>query len=122
MKRFELWLANMNSNNGNAVKKIRPVVIIQTDLLNGIHESTVVCPLTTKTVDGVQLLRVQVDSSQVDHKSDILVDQITIANNNFIIVDTCNIKVLMPTNGCQGHCDRLRINQPGPIFWQLNGV
>ena len=85
MKRFELWLANMNSNNGNAVKKIRPVVIIQTDLLNGIHESTVVCPLTTKTVDGIQLLRVQVDPSQVDHKSDILVDQIiAIDNRKFI--------------------------------------
>ena len=85
MKRFELWLANMNSNNGNSVQKIRPVVIIQTDLLNGIHESTVVCPLTTKTVDGVQLLRVQVDSSQVDHKSDILVDQIiAIDNRKFI--------------------------------------
>ena len=85
MKRFELWLANMNSNNGNSVKKIRPVVIIQTDLLNGIHESTVVCPLTTKTIDGVQLLRVQVDASQVDHKSDILVDQIiTLENRRFI--------------------------------------
>ena len=85
MKRFELWLANMNSNNGNAVKKIRPVVIIQTDLLNGIHESTVVCPLTTKTVDGIQLLRVQVDSSQVDHKSDILVDQIIALDNRKFI-------------------------------------
>jgi mRNA interferase MazF len=75
----------MNSNNGNSVKKIRPVVIIQTDLLNGIHESTVVCPLTTKTIDGVQLLRVQVDASQVDHKSDILVDQIiTLENRRFI--------------------------------------
>jgi mRNA interferase MazF len=85
MKRFELWLANMNSNNGNSVQKIRPVVIIQTDLLNGIHESTIVCPLTTKTVDGVQLLRVQVDSSQVDYKSDILVDQIiTLDNRKFI--------------------------------------
>jgi mRNA interferase MazF len=75
----------MNSNNGNSVKKIRPVVIIQTDLLNGIHESTVVCPLTTKIVNGVQLLRVQVDSNQVDYKSDILVDQIiTLDNRKFI--------------------------------------
>ncbi len=85
MKRFELWLVNMNSNNGNSVQKIRPVVIIQTDLLNGIHESTVVCPLTTKTVDGVQLLRVQVDSSQVDYKSDILVDQIIALDNRKFI-------------------------------------
>lgn len=85
MKRFELWLANMNSNNGNSVQKIRPVVIIQTDLLNGIHESTVVCPLTTKIVSGIQLLRVQVDSNQVDYKSDILVDQIiTLDNRKFI--------------------------------------
>ena len=85
MKRFELWLVNMNSNNGNSVQKIRPVVIIQTDLLNGVHESTVVCPLTTKTVDGVQLLRVQVDSSQVDYKSDILVDQIIALDNRKFI-------------------------------------
>ena len=85
MKRFELWLANMNSNNGNSVQKIRPVVIIQTDLLNGIHGSTVVCPLTTRTIEEVQLLRVQVNSSQLDYKSDILVDQIiTLDNRKFI--------------------------------------
>jgi mRNA interferase MazF len=85
MRKFELWLANMNSSNGHFVKKIRPVVIIQTDLLNGIHESTIVCPLTTKTIDGVELLRVQVDSSQVDHKSDILVDQIIALDNRKFI-------------------------------------
>lgn len=85
MKRFELWLANTNSSNGNSVKKIRPVVIIQTDLLNGIHESTVVCPLTTKIINGVKLLRVQVDSSQVDQKSDILVDQIIALDNRRFI-------------------------------------
>ena len=85
MKRFELWLANMNSKNASTVKKIRPVVIVQTDLLNGIHHSTVVCPLTTKISEGAQLLRVQVDSSQVDYKSDILVDQIiTLDNRKFI--------------------------------------
>jgi len=85
MKRFELWLANMNSKNASTVKKIRPVVIVQTDLLNGIHHSTVICPLTTKISEGAQLLRVQLDSSQVDYKSDILVDQIiTLDNRKFI--------------------------------------
>ena len=85
MKRFELWLANMNSKNASTVKKIRPVVIVQTDLLNGIHHSTVVCPLTTKISEGAQLLRVQVDSSQVDHESEILVDHIiAIDNRKFI--------------------------------------
>jgi mRNA interferase MazF len=85
MKRFELWLANMNSKNASSVKKIRPVVIIQTDLLNGLHHSTVVCPLTTRIIDGAKLLRVQVDTTQVDHQSEILVDQIiAIDNRKFI--------------------------------------
>lgn len=85
MKKFELWLANMNSDNGHFVKKIRPVVVIQTDLLNGVHQSTIVCPLTTKTIDGIELLRIQVDASQVDQKSDILVDQIIALDNRKFI-------------------------------------
>jgi mRNA interferase MazF len=85
MKRFELWLANMNSKNASTVKKIRPVVIVQTDLLNGIHHSTVVCPLTTKIIDRAKLLRVHVGASQVDQVSEILVDQIiAIDNRKFI--------------------------------------
>ena len=85
MKKFELWLANMNADNGHFVKKIRPVVIIQTDLLNGMHISTIVCPLTTKIDNKAKILRVQVDASQVEHKSDILVDQIIALDNRRFI-------------------------------------
>lgn len=85
MKKFELWLANMNSDNGHFVKKIRPVVIIQTDLLNGMLPSTIVCPLTTKIENRAKILRVQVDASQVEHKSDILVDQIIALDNRKFI-------------------------------------
>lgn len=85
MRKFELWLANMNSDNGHLVKKIRPVVIIQTDLLNDKHLSTIVCPLTTKIENRAKILRVQVDASQVDQKSDILVDQIIALDNRKFI-------------------------------------
>ncbi len=85
MRKFELWLANMNSDNGHFVKKIRPVVIIQTDLLNDKHLSTIVCPLTTKIENRAKILRVQVDASQVDQKSDILVDQIIALDNRKLI-------------------------------------
>ena len=46
MKQFELWLANLNPGKGTMMGKVRPVVIVQTDLLNGDHSSTIVCPLT----------------------------------------------------------------------------
>jgi mRNA interferase MazF len=85
MRKFELWLANMNSDNGHFVKKIRPVVIVQTDLLNGNHLSTIVCPLTTKIENRAKILRVQVDASQVDQRSDILVDQIIALDNRKFI-------------------------------------
>ncbi|MFN5009376.1 MAG: type II toxin-antitoxin system PemK/MazF family toxin, partial [Bacteroidota bacterium] len=47
MKQYEIWLANMNPSKGTEVGKVRPVVIVQTDLLNDFHPSLIVCPLTT---------------------------------------------------------------------------
>ena len=63
---------------GTEPGKIRPVVVVQTDLLNGIHPSTVVCPLTTRVVKESQILRVHLakGTSGLREDSDILVDQI----------------------------------------------
>jgi mRNA interferase MazF len=42
VKQFEIWLADLNPSRGTEPGKVRPVVIVQTDLLNEIHASTVV--------------------------------------------------------------------------------
>lgn len=76
MKKFELWLADLNSSSGVTVGKVRPVVVVQSDLLNDVHNSIIVCPLTTQLNQEAKILRVFVGSRFLDASSDILVDQI----------------------------------------------
>ncbi len=58
LKQFDLWLADLNPNVGTEPSKTRPVVIVQTDLLNESHLSTLICPVTTNGKQEMELLRV----------------------------------------------------------------
>ena len=82
LKQYEIWLADLNPRIGTEPGKTRPVVIVQTDLLNEIHPSTLVCPVTSKVNKDIQLLRVHLKKGQLDKASDILVDQIRAIDNN----------------------------------------
>lgn len=73
---FDIWLANLNPSKGTEPGKVRPVVIMQTDLLNDIHPSVVICPITTRVQSDAELLRVHLSPSQLEQPSDIMVDQI----------------------------------------------
>ena len=85
MRQFELWLANLNPSKGTMMGKVRPVVIVQTNLLNGGHSSTIVCPLTTNINPELELLRVHVGKRNLEEESDIVLDQIqTLDNKRFI--------------------------------------
>lgn len=85
MRQYEIWLANMNPSKGTVVGKVRPVVIIQTDLLNDIHPSLIVCPLTTNINKEIKLLRVNVGKKHLEAESDILVDQLTAIDKKRLI-------------------------------------
>ena len=85
MKQYEIWLVNMNPSKGTEVGKVRPAVIIQTDLLNDFHPSVIVCPLTTNINKEIKLLRVHVGKKNLDNDSDILVDQITAIDKKRLI-------------------------------------
>ena len=85
MRQYEIWLANMNPAKGTVVGKVRPVVIIQTDLLNDIHPSLIVCPLTTNINKEIKLLRVHVGKKNLESDSDILVDQLTAIDKKRLI-------------------------------------
>ena len=76
IKQFEIWLANLNPAKGTEPAKVRPVVIVQTDLLNESHPSVIICPLTTNVLPESEILRVHLDKGQLEVVSDILVDQI----------------------------------------------
>ncbi len=87
MKRnqYDIWLADLNPRMGTEPGKTRPVVIIQTDLLNEFHTSTLVCPITSDVVKEIELLRVHLRKGQLEQPSDVLIDQIrAIDNRRFI--------------------------------------
>ena len=47
MKRFEVWLVNLDPTVGSEINKTRPAVIVSPDELNAHLRTAVVVPLTT---------------------------------------------------------------------------
>ena len=85
---YDIWLADLNPQIGSEAGKIRPVLVIQTDLLNKItHLSTLICPLTTNITNGARVLRVFVKkgTAHLDHDCDIMIDQIRAIDNKRLI-------------------------------------
>ena len=85
IKQYDIWLANLNPSKGTEAGKTRPVVIVQTDLLNTIHLSTLICPVTTNVHPELEYLRVHLAKGQLDKISDVLVDQIRAIDNTRLI-------------------------------------
>jgi mRNA interferase MazF len=87
VRQFEIWLADLNPKLGTEPGKIRPVVVIQTDLLNRVHPSTMVCPLTTKIQPESSILRVhrECGAGGLEDASDIMIDQVRAIDNRRLI-------------------------------------
>lgn len=85
IKQYDIWLADLNPSRGTEPGKTRPVVIIQTDLLNDTHLSTLICPTTTNVKLPINLLRVHLKPGQLNKLSDILVDQVRAIDNQRLI-------------------------------------
>ncbi len=84
MNQFEIWLADLNPQIGTESGKMRPVVIIQTNLLNEIeHPSTIILPITTKLNSESTILRIRIlkGNCGLNENSDIMVDQIRAIDN-----------------------------------------
>ncbi|OGS41804.1 MAG: hypothetical protein A2506_13400 [Elusimicrobia bacterium RIFOXYD12_FULL_66_9] len=77
-QRGRLYLADLGSAHGTESGKIRPVLVLQTDMLNRRHSSTVVLPLTTKVRPESVLMRVHFKKGEAGlaSDSDALIDQI----------------------------------------------
>ncbi len=48
VERGGIYIADLNPTQGTEPVKRRPVVVVQTDLLNSAHPSTLVCPITSQ--------------------------------------------------------------------------
>ncbi len=87
-EQYDIWLVNLNPSRGTEPGKIRPAVIIQTNLLNQTeHRSTLICPITSQLSAEENILRVRVGttSTGLDQESEILVDQIRALDNQRFI-------------------------------------
>ena len=87
IKQFDIWTADLNPHIGTEPGKIRPVLIVQTDLLNSLHPSTIICPITTNVVKESDILRVHIKKgiSNMQKPSDLMIDQIrAIDNKRFV--------------------------------------
>ena len=88
MNQFEIWLADLNPQIGSEAGKVRPVMIIQTNLLNkNRHPSTIIFPITTNLNPESEILRVRLDKGKfgLNENCEIMIDQIrAIDNSRFI--------------------------------------
>ena len=87
IRKWDVWMADLKPQRGTEPGKVRPVLIVQTDLLNDIHPSTVVCPLTTRVQRRVRFLRVHLrrGEAHLTKPSDVMVDQIRAIDNRRLI-------------------------------------
>jgi mRNA interferase MazF len=84
IKQYEIWVADLNPRIGTETGKIRPVLIVQTDLLNKVHPSTLICPITSQVQNESELLRVHLKKrvSGVNENCDIMIDQLRAIDNS----------------------------------------
>lgn len=87
IRQFEIWMADLNPRMGTEPGKVRPVVIVQTDLLNGLHPSTIICPITTNVHAEATLLRVHLRKRDdgLKEDSDIMIDQLRAIDNRRLV-------------------------------------
>ena len=88
IRKFNIYLADLSPRFGTEPGKTRPVVVLQTNLLNdGLHPSTIICPISTNVIHGAEILRVHLPQKETSLRkdSDILIDQIrAIDNRRFV--------------------------------------
>ena len=82
-KQFEIWLADLSPRFGTEPGKTRPVLVVQSSLLNQVHPSTIVCPITSNVRKGVSILRVNLDKTKggLKKESAVMIDQVRAIDN-----------------------------------------
>ena len=87
IKQFEVWIADLNPRFGTETGKTRPVVIVQTDLLNKFHPSTIICPLTTNVKSEATILRIHLPkgTAKLKEHCDIMIDQVRAIDNKRLL-------------------------------------
>ena len=88
IKQYEIWIADLNPQIGTESGKIRPVLIVQTNMLNKLpHPLTLVSPITTNVKIEAEILRVHINKGTANMRQDcdIMIDQIRAIDNKRLI-------------------------------------
>ena len=88
IKQFEIWVADLNPQIGTESGKRRPVLVLQTNLLNQIpHPSTIICPLTSKVIKSSKVLRVHLrkGTAGLNQDCDLMIDQLRAVDNRRLV-------------------------------------
>ncbi len=86
-KRLEVWLADLNPRFGTETGKTRPVLVVQRNVLNAVHPSTLICPITSKLTPKSEILRVRIPkgSTGLEKESDVMIDQLRAIDNQRLL-------------------------------------
>lgn len=88
INQYEIWIADLNPQIGTEAGKTRPVLVVQTNLLNKIpHPSTIICPITTTVQKDSDILRVHLQKgmANVHENCDVMIDQIRAIDNTRLV-------------------------------------
>jgi len=88
IKKFDIWVTDLNPQIGTECGKTRPVLVVQTNLLNKVaHPTTIVCPLTTNTQKQSEILRVHIKKGEANlqENCDIMIDQVRAIENKRLL-------------------------------------
>lgn len=87
IKRGHLYIVDFNPRVRTKPGKLRPVVVLQSDIVNEAgYPSTVVIPTTTRLIENAGILRLRIKKGEggVRRESDLLLGQlIAVANESF---------------------------------------
>lgn len=87
VNRGRLYLADLSPRRGTEAGKLRPVLVVQTDLLNDVsHPSTWVLPCTTR-LTGENPLRVPLPRGMAGNRQDceVMIDQSRAIDNRRLV-------------------------------------
>ena len=88
IKQYEVWIAGLNPQIRTEPGKTKPVLIIQSDLLNKIpHPSSIICPITSQINKKSDILRIHLNKgdANLNKDSDVMIDQIRAIDNKRLV-------------------------------------
>ena len=88
VKQYEIWIADLSPQIGTEPGKTRPVLVLQTNLLNKTsHPSTIICPITTNVKKNTSILRIHIKKGTANIQDDcaVMIDQMRVIDNKRLI-------------------------------------